>query len=58
MMFMLREGPLQRCPICGQVFKLVRLRHKQDEEMNYWQSSFHPIDPREFDVNYNFLFSE
>jgi hypothetical protein len=36
MMFMLREGPLQRCPICGQVFKLVRLRHKQDEEMNYW----------------------
>lgn len=26
MWFMLREGPLQRCMLCGQVFKLVRLR--------------------------------
>lgn len=24
---MLREGPLQRCMVCGQVFKLVRLRN-------------------------------
>jgi len=27
-MFMLREGPLQRCSMCGQVFKLVRLRQE------------------------------
>jgi len=27
MWLMLREGPLQRCMYCGQVFKLVRLRN-------------------------------
>lgn len=26
---MLREGPMQRCYYCGQVFKLVRLRDEQ-----------------------------
>ena len=31
MWFMLREGSLQRCGICGQVFKLVRLRDENSE---------------------------
>lgn len=28
---------------------MVRLRDKCDEEMKYWETSFHPIDPREFE---------
>ncbi|CAD8055589.1 unnamed protein product [Paramecium sonneborni] len=48
-LFMLREGPLQRCPMCGQVFKLVRLRQQEDEEMSYYRDSFHPIDIFELD---------
>ena len=40
MMFMLREGPLQRCPSCGQVFKLVRLRNEYSPEMDYYMSNF------------------
>ena len=47
MMFMLREGPLQRCPMCGQVFKLIRLRHEWTEEMVFYRSCFHPVDPTE-----------
>lgn len=42
--FMLREGPLQRCPSCGQVFKLVRLRNEYSPEMDYYLSNFHTYD--------------
>lgn len=42
--FMLREGPLQRCPQCGQVFKLVRLRNEYSPEMDYYMSSFNTYD--------------
>jgi hypothetical protein len=41
---MLREGSLQRCGICGQVFKLVRLRDEQSDEMNYYISNLHPYE--------------
>lgn len=34
--FLLREGPLQRCSTCGQVFKLVRLRKEFSEDMDYY----------------------
>ena len=37
--FLLREGPLQRCGSCGQVFKLVRLRDEFSAENDYYQSS-------------------
>jgi hypothetical protein len=37
---MLREGPLQRCMGCGQVFKLVRLRNEYSSEMDYYASNF------------------
>jgi len=42
LMFMLREGPLQRCPSCGQVFKLVRLRNEFSPEMDYYLSNMVP----------------
>lgn len=46
MWFMLREGSLQRCGICGQVFKLVRLRDERSAEMDYYMSNFHAYDER------------
>ncbi len=39
---MLREGPLQRCPSCGQVFKLVRLRNEFSPEMDYYMANLIP----------------
>ena len=47
-MFMLREGPLQRCPMCGQVYKLVRLRKEYTSEMNYYTSGLMPPEFQEF----------
>lgn len=40
---MLREGPLQRCAVCGQVFKLVRLRNEFSSEMDYYMSNFNKL---------------
>lgn len=40
MYFMLREGPLQRCMSCGQVFKLIRLRDEYSAENDYYQDDF------------------
>lgn len=36
--FLLREGPLQRCTACGQVFKLVRLRDEFSPENDYYMT--------------------
>lgn len=47
MYFMLREGPLQRCMSCGQVFKLVRLRDEQSTENEYYRRDFVPQDIQE-----------
>lgn len=44
MYFLLREGPLQRCMSCGQVFKLVRLRDEQSAQNDYYQKDFVPQD--------------
>lgn len=45
--FLLREGPLQRCQSCGQVFKLVRLRDEYSTENDYYQSQFFKQDYNE-----------
>lgn len=37
---LLREGPLQRCMGCGQVFKLVRLRDEQNTQNEYYRYDF------------------
>lgn len=47
LLFMLREGPLQRCPQCGQVYKLVRLRNEFSAEMDYYRSGQLPLDMME-----------
>lgn len=38
MWFLLREGPLQRCQVCGQVYKLVRLRNEFSALNDYYQN--------------------
>ena len=40
---LLREGPLQRCVVCGQVFKLVRLRNEFSSEMDYYMPNFNKL---------------
>lgn len=40
---MVREGPLQRCGVCGQVFKLVRLRNEFSSEMDYYMPNFNKL---------------
>lgn len=47
LIFMLREGPLQRCPSCGQVYKLVRLRNEFSPEMDYYISTLIPYSMEE-----------
>lgn len=44
LIMMLREGPLQRCPQCGQVYKLVRIRNEFSAEMDYYRSGQLPLD--------------
>jgi uncharacterized Zn-finger protein len=56
---MLREGPLQRCMYCGQVFKLVRLRNEYSSEMDYYSPNFNQLwwqDMGEHDVPANASF--
>lgn len=43
LIFMLREGPLQRCPQCGQVYKLVRLRNEFSAENDYYRTGLLPL---------------
>lgn len=47
MYFMLREGPLQRCQCCGQVFKLIRLREEDTEQNHYYSNDFVRQKPEE-----------
>ncbi len=47
MYFLLREGSMQRCMGCGQVFKLVRLRPRNTAENDYYVSGMFPAESRE-----------
>ena len=40
MFYMLREGPINRCHLCGQCFKLVRLKDEYTEEQDYYSLMF------------------
>ena len=40
MFYMLREGPINRCQICGQCFKLVRLKDEFSELQDYYSLMF------------------
>lgn len=55
LLFLLREGPLQRCPSCGQVYKLVRLRDEASETNDYYSSSLFGQDIQELGEADHFL---
>ncbi len=40
MYYFIREGPLHRCHLCGQVFKLVRLKDEFSEINDYYSFMF------------------
>lgn len=40
MFYMCREGPIHRCQICGQCFKIVRLKDEFTEEQDYYSMMF------------------
>lgn len=41
--FILREGPIHRCPACGQCYKLLNLKDEMGEEGDYYAEHFAPI---------------
>ena len=43
MFYFVREGPLNRCHICGQCFKLVRLKDEASELNDYYSTMFASI---------------
>jgi len=47
--YMLREGPINRCQICGQCFKLVRLKDEFSELQDYYTMMFSTLS--HFDVS-------
>jgi hypothetical protein len=40
MFYFVREGPIHRCQICGQCFKIVRLKDENSERNDYYSSMF------------------
>ncbi len=40
MFYFVREGPMHRCHICGQCFKIVRLKDEWSEQMDYYNLMF------------------
>lgn len=66
MMFIVREGPIHRCIMCGQCFKLLKLKDEVASEENmYYSSVFTQISDRvvgdieDFPLlNYNFTMSD
>lgn len=44
MYYFVREGPINRCHICGQCFKIVRLKDEASAENDYYAIMFASID--------------
>lgn len=40
MFYFVREGPMHRCQLCGQCFKIVRLKDEFSEENDYYSAMF------------------
>jgi hypothetical protein len=38
--YFVREGPINRCQVCGQCFKIVRLKDEMSPENDYYQMMF------------------
>lgn len=47
--YMVREGPVNRCQICGQCFKIVRLKDEFSEQQDYYTMMFSTLS--HFDVS-------
>lgn len=47
--YMVHEGPINRCAVCGQCFKIVRLKDEFSEEMDYYGMMFSTLS--HFDVS-------
>ena len=47
--YMVREGPINRCQVCGQCFKLVRLKDEFSEQQDYYTMMFSTLS--HFDVS-------
>ena len=47
--YMVREGPINRCQVCGQCFKIVRLKDEFSEEQDYYSMMFSTLS--HFDVS-------
>lgn len=48
MFYFVREGPIHRCQICGQCFKIVRLKDEYTEEQDYYSLMFSTLS--HFDI--------
>ena len=44
MFYFVREGPINRCHVCGQCFKIVRLKYQNTLENEYYSTMFAAID--------------
>jgi hypothetical protein len=49
MFYMCREGPINRCQVCGQCFKIVRLKDEFSELQDYYTMMFSTLS--HFDVS-------
>lgn len=47
--YMVREGPINRCQVCGQCFKIVRLKDEFTEQQDYYTMMFSTLS--HFDVS-------
>jgi hypothetical protein len=48
MFYFVREGPIHRCNVCGQCFKIVRLKDEYTEQQDYYSLMFSTLS--HFDV--------
>jgi hypothetical protein len=43
MFYFVREGPIHRCNVCGQCFKIVRLKDEFTEQQDYYSLMFSTV---------------
>jgi hypothetical protein len=63
MYYFVREGPIHRCQICGQCFKIVRLKDEFSEQQDYYTMMFSTLSQfdvaeEDFAINLTSLFSD
>lgn len=55
MYYFLREGPINRCQLCGQCFKLVRLKDEFSETNDYYSMMFSQIQSFEISEDDSYI---